>query len=309
MGATWNMYSLNDTDRSRFKGENLISNNGVGALDNQAIAAIVRDPVEEEKGSSKKGAFRQSVVFVRAFQLVAVLVVLGVWQALANFHTINTFLYGSPTGVWAAFNSLSSGGTLISDILTTLEETIIGFVVGSLSGSLLALVLWFTPLAERIIKPFAVAFNGIPKIALAPLLIVWFGAGASSKIALALASTFIVSLITTYQGAYQVDPDLLALFRSYDAKRIAVMRWLVAPSAIPWAISALKINVGLALVGAVAGEFISSKRGLGHLVFVAGNLFETDVVLAGLFLLTVLAFLMYGGVALIEQIATRHLHT
>lgn len=300
------MYKLNQANNAL--AGNVAAASELDVLEGFGTLSLPQEQIPTNKVKPKKVPLAQRALFIRVSQVVAVAVVLATWQALTSFHVINTFLYGSPIGIWNAFKSLVTTGHLVSDILTTFEETAIGFAIGSLTGSLLALILWFMPAAERIIKPFAVAFNGIPKIALAPLLIVWFGAGASSKIALAMASTFIVSLITTYQGAYQVDTDLLALFRSYKAKRPAMMRWLIAPSAIPWALSALKINVGLALVGAVAGEFISSKRGLGHLVFVGGNLFETDVVLTGLFLLTLLAFLLYGFVAFLERIATRHLH-
>lgn len=308
------MYGMKQIENSDIKIKNLDTNSLTGIKVNDSEGLLSPNDnsmnnVKSNKIKSKKVALAQRTALVRVSQVAAVVLFLGVWQALTTLHIINTFLYGSPSGVWSAFLSLLKDGNLVVDILTTLEETIIGFVIGSLAGSALALILWFVPFAERIIKPFVVAFNGIPKIALAPLLIVWFGAGVTSKIVLAMASTFIVSLITTYQGAYQVDSDLLALFRSYKANRFAMMRWLIAPSAIPWAISALKINVGLALVGAVAGEFISSKRGLGNLVFVAGNLFETDVVLTGLFLLTILAFLLYGLVAFVERVATRHLHT
>lgn len=234
-------------------------------------------------------------------QLLVVVTGLGTWQVLASTHVVNSFLYGSPVGVWHALTGLVARGELTSDVSVTLQETAIGFVIGSAVGSLLGVALWFSALLGKVIQPFTVMLNGVPKIALAPLLIVWFGAGMQSKIVLAGVSSFIVSLISTYEGSRQVDPDLVRLFQSYHATRRQLLLRLIIPATAPWAISALRINVGLALVGAVAGEFISSSAGLGHLVFVAGNLFETDQVLAGILVLSALAFLLYSLVGVLER--------
>src|SRR5581483_11757931 len=134
----------------------------------------------------------------------------------------------------------------------------------------LGLALWYSPFAARVIEPLAVAFNGVPKIALGPLIIIWIGAGIASKIVLAFVSTFIVALLAAYAAAREVDPDLITLLRSFGANRALVFRKLLLPSSLPYIFATMRIKVGFALVGAVAGEFISSQNGLGHAIFVAG---------------------------------------
>lgn len=277
------------------------------SMPGQAFPLVSTRPAGRDRAASQRRRISRLAPRLRAglltngIQFLLVVAGLGIWQLLATTHVLNSFLYGSPLGVWRALAGLVARGELTSDISVTLQETAIGFVVGSAAGSLLGVGLWFSTLLGKVVQPFTVALNGVPKIALAPLLIVWFGAGMQSKIVLAGVSSFIVSLISTYEGSRQVDPDLVRLFHSYHATRRQLLLRLIIPATAPWAISALRINVGLALVGAVAGEFISSSAGLGHLVFVAGNLFETDQVLAGILVLSALAFLLYSLVGVLER--------
>jgi NitT/TauT family transport system permease protein len=236
-----------------------------------------------------------------AWRLVIALAILTSWETAVRLKWVNSFLLGSPSGIWEAFLRMLLSGQLLNDIGATLTATLVGFAAGSLLGSLLGLGLWYSPLLARVIDPLVIALNGVPKIALAPMIIIWFGSGMFSKMALASIATFVVALLSAYQGATQVDRSLVNLMRSFGAKKYQVFWKVVVPSSIPWVISAFRLNIGFALVAVVGGEFISSDRGLGHMIFVAGNLFNLNTVWVGVILLMIAAMLLYTVVGYLES--------
>ena len=231
--------------------------------------------------------------------IMVVLIVL--WEMAAQAKLINGQLLGSPLGI---FNSAVVGitkGQLLFDTWVTFVETVVGLIVGSSLGIGLGLVLWFYPRTSDIVEQFSILLNSIPKIALGPLIIIWFGSGMNSKIWLAGISTFAVAMISSCAAAQEVDKDLLNLFKSFKAKRLMVFKKLIVPASIPWIISIFRINIGFALIGAVVGEFIASENGLGHAVFVAGSLFDLNTVWLGVIVLTLMAALLTWVVQLIEE--------
>lgn len=231
--------------------------------------------------------------------ITVVLIVL--WEMAAQAKLINGQLLGSPIGI---FNSAVVGitkGQLLYDTWVTFVETVVGLVVGSSLGIGLGLVLWFYPRTSDIVEQFSILLNSIPKIALGPLIIIWFGSGMNSKIWLAGISTFAVAMISSCAAAQEVDKDLLNLFKSFKAKRLMIFKKLIVPASIPWIISIFRINIGFALIGAVVGEFIASENGLGHAVFVAGSLFDLNTVWLGVIVLTLMAALLTWVVQLIEE--------
>jgi NitT/TauT family transport system permease protein len=227
--------------------------------------------------------------------------ILALWQIAASRSWINGQLFGSPLGIYNAAYSGLTQGSLISDTLITLYETLVGLAIGSLLGTSLGLLLWFLPAISGVAEGFSILLNSIPKIALGPLIIIWFGSGTGSKIWLASISTFAVAMISSTAAAREIDRDLLNLFRSFQAKRSMIFRKLILPSALPWIFSTLRVNIGFALIGAVVGEYIASQAGLGHEVFVAGSLFDLNTVWLGIIILTLMATLLTFIVQLIEE--------
>jgi NitT/TauT family transport system permease protein len=234
--------------------------------------------------------------------VVTILVVMIVlWQMAAQVGMINGQLLGSPLGIYKSAVIGFTKGQLLWDTWVTLAETVMGLVVGSALGIVLGLVLWFYPRISDIIEQFAILLNSIPKIALGPLIIIWFGSGMVSKIWLAGISTFAVAMISACAAAQEVDRDLLNLFKSFKAQRVMIFRKLILPASIPWIFSILRINIGFALIGAVVGEFIASESGLGHAVFVAGSLFDLNTVWLGVLILTLMAAVLTWIVQLTEE--------
>ncbi|UEM07500.1 ABC transporter permease (plasmid) [Skermanella rosea] len=240
--------------------------------------------------------------FARAgIQVLAVAAFFAAWEIGVRTGAISGFLVGQPSGIFANFGRFIADGSLFVDAGYTALEAIVGFAIGTLLGTTLGLSLWYSENVARIVEPFVIALNSVPKIALAPLIILWFGTGYSAKIALVIAMTAIVALITAYQAARDSDKDLQRLLASMGADKHRIFYKAVIPSSLPAVIATFRINIGFALVGAVVGEFISSQHGLGHLVFTASNLYDLNTVWVGLFSLMILGFALYHLVNFVER--------
>jgi NitT/TauT family transport system permease protein len=236
-----------------------------------------------------------------ARQVLLVAAIFGLWEWGVRSGFLPVYLYGQPSGVWAKAQALAATGELWRHTWVTAQEAVLGFLIGSGLGALTGLLLWLSPATAATVRPVMIAINGVPKIALAPLIIVWFGIGMEAKIAIAAILTFIVSLIATYAGTQEVDQDLVRLLRSLGATRLQTWRKVVAPATLPWIVSALRLNVGFALIGAVVGEYISAKEGLGYLVYFSGTLYDLNAVWTGIFALMILALLLDAVVTQVER--------
>jgi NitT/TauT family transport system permease protein len=236
-----------------------------------------------------------------ALQTAAVIGFFAAWEIGVRAGWISAFLVGSPFGIFALGYKMIASGELLSDTWYTLFEAILGFVIGTIAGSLLGLALWYSVFVARLVEPFIVAINSVPKIALAPIVVLWFGTGLVSKVALSVSLTAIVALIAAYQAAKDADVDLQSLLISMGADKHQVFFKAVVPSTLPAIIATFRINVGFGLVGAVVGEFISSQRGLGHLIYTASSLYDLNTVWVGLFTLMIMGFVLYYVIDIIER--------
>jgi NitT/TauT family transport system permease protein len=234
-------------------------------------------------------------------QVVAVVAFFAIWEGAARLGWVSNFLVGSPSKIYDALAQSAASGALFVDTGYTLFEAILGFVFGTAVGSVCGLALWYSPFVARLIEPFIVAINSVPKIAFAPIVILWFGTGLVSKVALAISLTAIVALIAAYEAAKEADPDLQALLVTLGANKNDIFMKIVIPSTLPHIISTFRINVGFGLVGAVVGEFISSEKGLGHMIFTASSLYDLNSVWAGLFVLMAIGFVLYFLIDMLER--------
>jgi NitT/TauT family transport system permease protein len=234
-------------------------------------------------------------------QAAAVALFFAAWELAVDGGWLTEFLVGAPSGIWRVFRASVMDGSLLIDTWYTVIEAILGFIIGTVAGSVAGLGLWYSAFVARVVEPFIVAINSVPKIALAPIVILWFGTGFVSKVALAVSLTALVALIAAYQAARDADPDLQALMASMGASKNRIFRSVIVPSTLPAIIGMFRINIGFALVGAVVGEFISSQRGLGHLIYNASSLYDLNTVWAGLFVLMFVGFVLYHVIDIVER--------
>ncbi len=240
--------------------------------------------------------------FIIAIQVGILVVAVALWQAGADHGWIDGFFWSKPSDVYATLIKFFAGGDAWTDIEYTFGSTILGFFLGTAAGSLFGLSFWWSRNYAAVAQPYMICFHSLPKLALAPLVILIFGLGLASKVAIATALTIIVSALTTYAGVKALDADQERLFYSLGASRMQVFRKLVVPYCLPWIISVLRVNIGLALTGAIVGEFIASQHGLGRAILYAGNTYDIALVWVAALVLSTLAVLMYAAVSWLEHI-------
>jgi NitT/TauT family transport system permease protein len=236
-------------------------------------------------------------------QFFAVIGFFLAWELGVRAGWVSDFLVGAPSGIAKVTYQMLMSGQLLTDTWYTLLEAALGFIIGTILGSIAGLALWYSVFVARLVEPFIVAINSVPKIAFAPIIILWCGTGLVSKVALAISLTAIVALIAAYQAAKDADTDLQSLLFSMGATKHQIFYRAVVPSTIPAIIATFRINIGFGLVGAVVGEFISSQQGLGHLIYNASSLYDLNTVWASLFVLMLMGFVLYHVIDVIERLA------
>jgi NitT/TauT family transport system permease protein len=237
---------------------------------------------------------------------VAMVTLIGLWAVIARVGDYPAYLLPTPILVWNRFADVVADGTLWYHTSVTIVEILGGLALGLASALAMGYVLAKSPLLERFLSPYIVASQSVPIVALAPLLIVWFGFGLTSKVLICALTIFFPVLINTVVGIRSVEAELLDLMRSLRASRWQVFRYLEVPAATPVLLGGLKIGVTLSVIGAVVGEFAQSDRGLGFLVNLANRgLFDTPLMFVALFVLMTIALGLYGIVSGIEVLALR----
>jgi NitT/TauT family transport system permease protein len=228
--------------------------------------------------------------------------VLSLWEIGARTGLIDAFFWSQPSAIANTMAIFFTTGDAWTDISFTFRSTIFGFLIGTTAGSLLGLSFWWSRNYAAVVQPYVICLESIPKLALAPLIILVFGLGLVSKVAVATALTLVVSTLTAYAGVKALDPDGEKLFYSLGATRMQVFRKLVVPFCLPWIISVLRVNIGLALTGAIVGEFIASQHGLGRAILYAGQTYDIALVWVAVLVLSTLAMVMYATVSWLERV-------
>jgi NitT/TauT family transport system permease protein len=228
-------------------------------------------------------------------RLAILAVLLALWQ-FASGRLINPLFISSPTRIAATFWTWLIDGTLVYHAAITAAEAFAGFILGATLGMIAGVLLGRAKRAADLLNPFITAFYSLPKIALAPLFIIWFGIGIEMKIVLTAAVVFFLVFLNTYTGVRGVSPELVAILRLMGAREGHVMRKVVLPSAIVWVFTGLRLSVPYAVIGAIVGEIIASNRGLGYLLTFSSSQFNTAGVFASLVAIVGLSALLNGGV-------------
>jgi NitT/TauT family transport system permease protein len=236
---------------------------------------------------------------------LALVLFVGAWELLVLWKQYPPFILPLPGQVWMRFVSLAGDGTLVRNTAVTLVEVFAGLGLGLAAATTIGYGLAKSPILERVLSPYIVASQAVPIVAIAPLLVIWFGFGTFSKVLVCALTVFFPSLVTTIVGIRSVDPDLRALMRSLQASAWQTFKMLEVPSALPIYFGGLKVSVTLAVIGAVVGEFVSADRGLGFMINLARGLLDTPMLFVALFTLVGIALALYSSVALLEHVVLR----
>lgn len=244
---------------------------------------------------------KKDKIKISLFRICILLFFLILWEVLADYKLIDPFLTSSPSRIFSSLLSFISDGTIWSHIAITCYETIIGFILGTVIGTIIAVILWWCPFTSKVLDPYIVVLNALPKVALAPIIIFWVGNGITAIIVIALLISLVTTIISVYTGFNEIDKEKLLLMKTFQASKFQTLRYLIFPYSIPTLISALKINVGLSWVGVIMGEFLVARKGLGFLIVYGGQISQLDMVMMSIVILSIIAFLMYKIVAIIEN--------
>lgn len=255
---------------------------------------------EEHKIYLKKS--KKKKIIIHTCQGIFTLIFIIVWQLLADFNLINTFITSSPKDIILTIINLHNTNNLYNHIAITMYETILSFSLGIIIGLIVATILWWNDFIHKVVEPFLTILNSLPKVALGPLIIIWAGASIKSIILMALLISAIISIINIYQGFISTDPNKMKLMKSFKATKLQIYTKLIFPSSIQNIISTLKINISMSLIGVIMGELLVSKEGLGYLITYGSQVFNLDLVMTGVFVLAIVSVIMYYAVILIEHI-------
>jgi NitT/TauT family transport system permease protein len=214
---------------------------------------------------------------------------------------MNHLFLSDPASVTAAFLRLVSTGDLWYHVKFTLTEALGGYAAGATTGLAAALAVALLPIGEVLLRPFIVLFYAIPKIALAPLIVVWFGLGVLPKVMLAAVFVLLVVFLNTLRGLNSVSPSLMSMARVMGASRVQLLMKVALPSALPLILVALRISVPAAMIGAIVGEYIGSNRGIGYLILAASSQYDTAQAFAGILAILIIVFAMDGGLNWLER--------
>ena len=253
---------------------------------------VIDDKIATEHVAPRSGAVRAVLRSPVLAQLAVLVIGLAAWEIAVHRGWASGFLIGWPSGIAATGWKLVASGDLAIHAFYTLFASALGFVIGTAAGTAIGLGLWYSAYIARVLEPFLVAINSVPKIAFAPMVILWFGTGLTSKVALSVSLTLIVALLAAFQSAREADPDLQKMMASLGCTKWQIFTKVVVPSSLPHVIGTFHINIGFALVGTVVGEFISSRHGVGHIIFVASSLYDLNTVWVGIIALMLMGFML-----------------
>jgi len=248
---------------------------------------------------------------LRAWQLLLLAGLFLAWHVLAVPGIVPpiyfddpykaAFFFGEPLKVLGRIWNWFVGGDIYRHLWVTLLETMLAFVIGTVSGIVIGIWLALAPTASAIFDPYIKALNAMPRVILAPIFFVWFGLGIASKVALGVTLVFFIVFFNVYQGVREVSPVVLANARMLGATQKQLLRYVYLPSAMSWVFASLHNSVGLAFVGAVVGEYLGSAEGVGYLILQAEGVFDINTVFAGILVLTAFALVLDGAVTLVEK--------
>lgn len=240
--------------------------------------------------------------FVLILRIVVLIFFLGLWEVTATVGIIDSFIFSSPSKILSCFLSMIADGSIFPHLASTLYETIVSFLLVTGISVLAAILLWFSRKLSAILEPYLVVLNSLPKSALAPLLIVWLGAGQTTIIVAGMSVALFGSIMTLYTCFTGADKNKIKLIYTLHGTSWHALTKVVLPSSVPVIISTMKVNIGLCLVGVIIGEFLAARQGLGYLIIYSSQVFKLDWLIMSIFLLCIMAMIFYALIGAMEKL-------
>ena len=260
----------------------------------------VNTAISEEYKKYLKNHKRKKIA-IRISRIIILIFIFVLWEIAAQKEWIDPFIMSQPSRILDTLITMGKDGSLFIHTGVTVYETLVGFITGTILGTLIAIALWWSDFLARVLDPYLVVLNALPKTALGPIILVWIGGTTKSIIVMALLFSIIVTIINVFTSFRNCDEDKIKLLKTFGANRKQILSKVVLPSGITTFISTLKINVGLSLVGVIVGEFLVSKAGLGYLIIYGGQVFKMDLVMTSVIILAIVAAALYLSVLWIEK--------
>ncbi|MDR9746603.1 ABC transporter permease [Paenibacillus taichungensis] len=238
---------------------------------------------------------------VLAVQLSMLVFMFLLWELAGRLRWIDVLLFSYPSKIFNQIWKDIVSGELWAHVGVTVGETAVGFLLGTLVGTLLAVLIWWSPFLSKVLDPYMVVFNSMPKVALGPIFIVMFGAGFTAIVMTTLSITVIITTLVVYNSFNEVDQNYIKVIRTFGGDRSEIFSKVVLPASFPAIVSTLKVNVGMAWVGVIVGEFLVAKQGLGYLIIYGFQVFNFTLVLSSLLIIAAVATAMYQLVVYVER--------
>ena len=242
---------------------------------------------------------RKTIIIIT--RILIILLFILIWQFLSDKNYINTFITSSPKNIIITLLNLYKKNNLLFHIWTTINETLIAFLLTSIISIIIAIIFYNHKILPQILDPFITLLNSLPKVALGPIIIIWIGANTKSIITISILISIIVSLQTIYNGFESTDQTKIKLLKTFNASKKDILFHLVIPSNKNVILSSLKINISMCLIGVITGEFLTSKAGIGYLILYGSQVFNLNLVMSGIFLLMIISYIMYTLVLYISK--------
>lgn len=240
-------------------------------------------------------------------QFIILILFMFIWQFAADKELINTFITSSPKEIVRTIISLWRANNLWNHIWITVFETLISFILATVLGIAIATVLWWNKFIAKALDPYLTIINSLPKVALGPIIIIWAGAGMKSIIIMALLISLILTIMNVYQGFIETDFNKIKLLKSFKATKRQLYFKLILPNSFSTIVSTLKINISMSLIGVIMGEFLVSKEGIGYLIMYGSQVFNLNLVMAGIVILCIVASIMYYAILCFEKVLLRNI--
>lgn len=251
------------------------------------------------KGKRKE----QRKVFI--IQIIILISFIFLWQFFSSKEIIDSFLFSNPIKIIKLLGVYIKTKIIYKHIGISILETILGLFIGTISGIFIAIILWWNKTIAKVIDPFLVVLNALPKTALAPIIIIWIGTGIKGIIAVAISISLILTIISAYNYFMLIEEEKIRMLKSFNATKFQILIKLIIPANLGNIVNLIKINIGMSWVGVIVGEFIVSRYGIGYLIMYGSQVFNMDLVMMGVFVLAIISFIMYEILNIFEKIVKR----